>query len=802
MNKLLQPMLSRTNENRMLIALAMLMVLSVLMPLSAKAAPEAAGYVLMASGDFHAVQTNQALRKLERKSPFYSGEVLRTGPDSKAQVRFRDGSLIALRADTEIRIDEFRYEEPAKGEDKNIFTLLNGGFRTITGKIGKKNPENYQMKSSVASIGVRGTTYEVVLDHGLNVAAWQGTIVVANDAGTMALGKGADYNFAVVPDSGRMPQGMLAPPPVIMVNEGKSDVGTGPATSEQEQNVNKMPLSGGIASLTQTTQSDTTGVIAMLADSVISLPATQQTQNPAQSTTQITVPSDVRLSATEKTSLDRIGLFTFVNALAGTQQYRGLASNGATSGPLLTRVDLPLSDPNFFTVDPTWVVRQGSSVISASHGISTPTAYAVTWGTWDATTATPVTLQTDKTDATIVTNQPAPVMWMTVLPTDKTVLAGMSGGAAYTTMLANYGLGSGGSAVSDTHVLVNFNTATFSGYTHVMDLGSIGDWSVKYTGVFSGVSLEVTALDGVYSGSQGVKQAVAGRIDFIFTGATPDALAGAYEFELVSNPAAYVQGQFVTERDFRLSATEALGMNQVALIATQGNSVLARTTDLTSATPVIGSVAGWALPGGFGFLEAKYTDVMRKGTATNLVATASDTTYATHPVSWGAWSSGWVAQTDATNPATQTNAAQSLYWMQLTPTDPAIVAARTGSFGYSAVAVLGGGSGGAINSGTFSASAIVDFTTGNLNSGTMSFSDAAAGNWVATFTGAIKGSAININPSLITYNGDSANPATGKINAVFTGPNAQMLGGSFGFNYAPTTQSVQGVFLTTCSPGC
>lgn len=775
-NTMHQSMPLRTERSVGMIMLVAIMALWSL-PTWVIAAPEPAGYVLMSSGEFHALQPNQVLRKLARKSPFYPGEVLRTGVDAKAQVRFRDGSLIALRAETQIKIDEFRYDEPAKGEDKNIFTLINGGFRTITGKIGKKNPENYQMKSSVASIGVRGTTYEVVIRDGLNVAAWQGTIVLKNNAGEMALGAGQAFNFAVVPGSGQMPQGMLTPPPVMT-----QDAGVGAASKIQDATV--MAVAGAAPELLNSAPNP-----ALL------LPPT------------IMAPTDARLTSTEKTSLGRIGVMSFGNAVSGARQYRGLASNGTLAYPLLTRVDLGLNDPNFYSVAPTWVVRQGTAtLLSTRAGI--PTKYDVTWGTWDATLAAPVLLQSDKTDPNIITNQTTPVMWMMVLPTDKAVLASMTGGVSYSTMLANYGAGSGGAAQIDTHVLVDFDTASFRGYTHVLDLGLNGDWRVKYTGALSGVSLDITALDGFYTGSQGTNQAVGGRLDLLFVGAAPDALAGAFEFELISNPSVYVQGQFVTERDFRLVSSETLTMNSFTLVSMPKNSVLARSTDLTSAAAsVIGTVADWAKPGGMGFLEAKYTDIIRKGTATNLVATSTNSTFVAHPVSWGAWSAGWVVQTDPANSATQTTMAEPLYWMQLMPTDPAVIAAKTGSLTYATpVAILGGGAGGAINSGSFSFGATVDFNTGSLTAGSMGFNGLNGldtVNWLAQFGGSIQGSSIIITPTLISYGVNTLAPtgasnATGNINAVFTGPNAEMIGGNFNFatpTGAPTPQSIQGVFL-------
>ncbi len=100
------------------IALAMMLCLPSLVW-----AAEPAGFVLMATGEVHALQGDQQARKLKRKAPLYSGETLQTGDNSRAQVRFVDGSLISLRANTKIRIDEFNFNDVNKGDDKNIFTL-------------------------------------------------------------------------------------------------------------------------------------------------------------------------------------------------------------------------------------------------------------------------------------------------------------------------------------------------------------------------------------------------------------------------------------------------------------------------------------------------------------------------------------------------------------------------------------------------------------------------------------------------------------------------------------------------------
>jgi hypothetical protein len=42
-----------------------------------------------------------------------------------------------------------------------VFNLLKGGFRAVTGAIGKRNHSSVTYKTAVATIGIRGTDFEV-----------------------------------------------------------------------------------------------------------------------------------------------------------------------------------------------------------------------------------------------------------------------------------------------------------------------------------------------------------------------------------------------------------------------------------------------------------------------------------------------------------------------------------------------------------------------------------------------------------------------------------------------------------------
>jgi hypothetical protein len=69
-----------------------------------------------------------------------------------------DQALIAVRPNTRMRIDAYR----ALGDkdDNSTLFLLSGTFRALTGWIGRYNKERYRIRTSTATIGIRGTDHE------------------------------------------------------------------------------------------------------------------------------------------------------------------------------------------------------------------------------------------------------------------------------------------------------------------------------------------------------------------------------------------------------------------------------------------------------------------------------------------------------------------------------------------------------------------------------------------------------------------------------------------------------------------
>lgn len=175
---------------------------------SSLAAP--AGKTLMSRGQVVATATDsEAQRALKRRSPVFDVDVVNTGQQSNAQLRMQDGALIALKENTQLIISE--YSGSSEEDGSVVMELVTGGLRTITGKI-KGNKDNYQLKTPVGSIGIRGTHYEVEWQGDtLLLAVWDGTIEVSVNDQPLLLGQEGNYSFASVSQSGEVTT-LLAPP--------------------------------------------------------------------------------------------------------------------------------------------------------------------------------------------------------------------------------------------------------------------------------------------------------------------------------------------------------------------------------------------------------------------------------------------------------------------------------------------------------------------------------------------------------------------------------------------------------------
>jgi hypothetical protein len=199
---------------------SLLFALALVCALATGAAIGQAGKVVFAVGDVAAVRGGTRVQ-LTAGSPIDVGDSIVTAAQSHAQLRFSDDALVALKPDSEFRIERYNFPGRGDGTEIAVFRLVKGGFRTLTGQIGKLSGDRYQLLTTQATIGIRGTHYQVQIcatdqcmngseaaRSGMYGAVYEGRIAVANAFGGDEFG--VDELF-YVPD-GEGPIRWLAPP--------------------------------------------------------------------------------------------------------------------------------------------------------------------------------------------------------------------------------------------------------------------------------------------------------------------------------------------------------------------------------------------------------------------------------------------------------------------------------------------------------------------------------------------------------------------------------------------------------------
>ena len=119
------------------------------------------GRIAFMRGQLSATDSHKKTRQLFTGGPLYEGDKLKTGLASFAVMAFKDKSRITLKSNSVFEIKSHHYDAKRPSFNTSFMTLLRGGFRAVSGLIGKRNKNAYKMNTPVATIGIRGTGYEV-----------------------------------------------------------------------------------------------------------------------------------------------------------------------------------------------------------------------------------------------------------------------------------------------------------------------------------------------------------------------------------------------------------------------------------------------------------------------------------------------------------------------------------------------------------------------------------------------------------------------------------------------------------------
>lgn len=165
--------------------------------------PLPVGKVVWVKGSFKAVYMpdmyakNKKVRDLKKDSIVFQNDLLVTTDSSQAQVVFSDHTMMTFKEKTVLYVQKYNYSpevKEGKSVGSSVFSLIEGGFRTITGAIAKKNPDDYQVSTDVATIGVRGTDYAANFRGcKLLMKFNSGTPFVKNQQGSLTLTAASPY---------------------------------------------------------------------------------------------------------------------------------------------------------------------------------------------------------------------------------------------------------------------------------------------------------------------------------------------------------------------------------------------------------------------------------------------------------------------------------------------------------------------------------------------------------------------------------------------------------------------------------
>lgn len=169
-----------------------------------------AGRVIFVSGETSLVRGIEM--PLLKGTAIEPGDTLVTGADGRVQLLMADGDRIALQPNTRFTVEEFSgpsrvdpgtpVPEARPSSWRSIYNLAKGGFRSLTRSLGGRNESSYQVRTPVATLGVRGTDYSVWLvgpvdgKYSLQGFVSKGEIWIKGPDGTIfTVGEGESFIF-------------------------------------------------------------------------------------------------------------------------------------------------------------------------------------------------------------------------------------------------------------------------------------------------------------------------------------------------------------------------------------------------------------------------------------------------------------------------------------------------------------------------------------------------------------------------------------------------------------------------------
>jgi ferric-dicitrate binding protein FerR (iron transport regulator) len=123
-----------------------------------------------------------------QNDPVFSGQTMETVEKGAMTVLFSDGTEFRLGPAARMTLDKYVYDPAGKANALNI-NMVSGMFRFTTGKI---NKEAVQLKTPVATIGIRGTDFGVSVEKSGDtiVQVFSGQVAIGTKSGEQLVNPG------------------------------------------------------------------------------------------------------------------------------------------------------------------------------------------------------------------------------------------------------------------------------------------------------------------------------------------------------------------------------------------------------------------------------------------------------------------------------------------------------------------------------------------------------------------------------------------------------------------------------------
>ena len=142
--------------------------ISILLALFALAFTElvfASAVVTSLTGNVQVQVGSATSRPLRQGDNVSQGDTVSTGSASSVVLKFDDGQVAALTANSRMTITAYQYNRQS-GTGNVLLSLIDGGMRAITGLIGRNSPDRVAFRAATATIGIRGTDVTIVTSAG------------------------------------------------------------------------------------------------------------------------------------------------------------------------------------------------------------------------------------------------------------------------------------------------------------------------------------------------------------------------------------------------------------------------------------------------------------------------------------------------------------------------------------------------------------------------------------------------------------------------------------------------------------